>query len=413
MLIKKKTITTFLGQIGIAGIAVYQMFLRDVLHVSKAFMYAATVCCLICILYSLMDGAFRVRRYKILMLFIAFHIYLLFSGLLFSADVGRATSFWLNYSLDYVAFLCAFAIISEDRNTDTAILLIGIGAFSMLLMMLFNPAIHVGVNRIKLSENSNTNYTGLIFAIGFWMLVFLAKKIMKINSLNMLIAAMTSIGIMMTGSRKSLLILGVIFIFYVYNYVKSVSGAKKFFTIAVVILIICFGASYMVGAFNGMAISQRFASIGDSSSDLLRIQMYKDGLRLFLQNPIFGCGYQSHAITMQTGVYSHSNIIEVIDNGGIIGAIIYFSAFISIPVELIRVRKTIKAFQMENNLEELELSDNLYRCNMLIILWCVFAALSFVLVFIYGTLYQIYMALLCANVYYLKNKVNSFANSEY
>lgn len=58
-----------------------------------------------------------------------------------------------------------------------------------------------------------------------------------------------------------------------------------------------------------------------------RISFYKQGIKLIIQNPVFGIGLGNFKVFSVFGKESHSEFIEVITSTGIIGAFLYFFIF--------------------------------------------------------------------------------------
>lgn len=405
---RSEDVIAFFGNIGLGGIALYQMMLRDIFHFSSDFLYVSSLLCVLTVVYAISKRRFRISDHKEFVLLIAFHCYMLFAGV-FSYNPHGAFSYWINYSLDYIIIFCAIALLGLHKNTKLLILIISLGALAMMLMLLFVPAMRYGTTRLRLSADSNPNYLGLIYAFGIWMTAFKSKFSVVSFVLVVVESVLAAIAIIMTGSRKSLIILFIVVLFYLFNYL---SNAKLGTKIIVIILIVAFGSfiiNLLADYFFSFSIADRFSSSFSSATDEVRIEMYKNGINAFLHNPIFGYGYEGYRFYYGGITYSHSNIIEVLVNGGIIGSVLYWSAFVRILIKLINMRKKIK--QMSNDGNELSSCNKqqVQICNfqvgMILVLVVALLALSFSLILIYTTIYQMYVALAISGAYIMEKKI--------
>jgi len=64
-----------------------------------------------------------------------------------------------------------------------------------------------------------------------------------------------------------------------------------------------------------------------------------EGLGMIKKSPIFGIGLSNFSVLSKTGLYSHSDYLEVASNTGIIGFIIYFSIYIVLWRRLSLIKK--------------------------------------------------------------------------
>jgi O-antigen ligase len=146
--------------------------------------------------------------------------------------------------------------------------------------------------------------------------------------------------IILTGSRKSLLAASLLLVYWL---LFSFSGALKNITITrrantiiiVVFAIICF-SYFIMPVFEDSVMLQRLTSLfgqGDST----RTGMYKEAYEFFLSSPLFGIGYKNFELLSIYGTYSHSTYAEALACTGILGVILYFSAYITMAVKTIRV----------------------------------------------------------------------------
>jgi O-antigen ligase len=152
-----------------------------------------------------------------------------------------------------------------------------------------------------------------------------------------LVAAISIIGIIYSGSRNGFLSL-VAFTFIWYIYSKKKIPKHPIVTYLILILIftgIYFFATHLL---ENTLLWQRISQFEDNSSQT-RLSLYMEGLGMIKKSPIFGIGLSNFSVLSKTGLYSHSDYLEVASNTGIIGFIIYFSIYIVLWRRLSLIKK--------------------------------------------------------------------------
>ena len=138
-------------------------------------------------------------------------------------------------------------------------------------------------------------------------------------------------GLVVTGSRRSALLLAVLLPVVVKALATrwaSTKIAASVTTVTIwlaVILALALGAGFL----EDLPAIQRFDELESDeigSSYELRQYMIDVGTRLFLERPIFGHGYGAFAQLSGLHLYSHNNFIEIAVNAGTLGLLLYYSA---------------------------------------------------------------------------------------
>ena len=113
-----------------------------------------------------------------------------------------------------------------------------------------------------------------------------------------------------------------------------------------------------------------FGVAGDlDSSGEVRLDMAKTAIRLWLESPVLGHGYQAFEMISGFHVYSHSSPAELLCNGGIVALALYL-VFLFIPL-----RQAIKGGRLCGNKEEWSLYFGIvvYHVSVLFFsMFCVF-----------------------------------------
>jgi O-antigen ligase len=84
-------------------------------------------------------------------------------------------------------------------------------------------------------------------------------------------------------------------------------------------------------------MGERFEHAREHGSET-RVQLYKEGIKMIKSNPIVGVGLSNYIKLSSSGLYSHSDYIEVAATTGIVGFILYFSIYIVLWHRLNRIK---------------------------------------------------------------------------
>ena len=269
--------------------------------------------------------------------------------------------------------------------------------YSSCLIVLFSP----GLNRIfdfsRLGysvdrlENSlvgiATHYIeyAMVAVISFYLSLlffFIAKK-KKYKILNLLVAITSVTAVITSGSRGAIVATVLSLIFYTILLFKY--SAKKFNSKLVFFLILTF--LVLVFLFPWEKFFSAFLVIGSNQdkSSLQRLDLFQFSLNNFLDNPIFGGGWDY--IKLVKGKRAHSLILQLLSELGIIGllleALVYFIIF-----KMIKSFKYLKVNSINQDTKFLLLT--LFSIQSCFLVWCFFENLGFA----FGTRF-IYSNLAC------------------
>lgn len=163
------------------------------------------------------------------------------------------------------------------------------------------------------------NTFGLYLLLGVGVLIFDEKRsAWRAAELSVLL-----IGIVLTGSRTTLLLLVAVFAASLFR----IKGRKARIALAALFLLVAAAAALYAALTNDLAAMGRvFASPFTSSTFLGRLLYWKDAVPVILKNP-FGLGYLGYSFiqgSIQTGVYSvqniHNEFLQVLLDAGWIPA---------------------------------------------------------------------------------------------
>ncbi|CAI8872711.1 O-antigen ligase family protein [Priestia megaterium] len=181
--------------------------------------------------------------------------------------------------------------------------------------------------RLSLSLSANPNDLAYIMLSGIIAFFVIMPDIKLKNSwLVILILVFSNYIIFLTGSRKNLALSVICLLLYIFLQRSKLSFLKGVFKYTFILLIII---SIMWISYSDFFVDSKLTR-DSTESDLTRVRMYDEALKIFEEYPIFGVGYNGYKIISGMGTYSHSTYMEVLSNTGLVGFVIYFSIYVSI-----------------------------------------------------------------------------------
>lgn len=198
--------------------------------------------------------------------------------------------------------------------------------------------------------NAFTNVNGLALVASFAIIIEVYFLIFSKASWRSVLTLPSAILVLATGSRKALLFLvvGVAVLLFIKFAKNNLIKALFFLLACLVFGFLSYKIIERIDAFNG--IIQRFESLvaviagktATDSGDVWRLAYLEVGKEQFRRTPLLGFGIgNSGYITMPLGrvTYLHNNYIELLACGGIVGTVIYYSAYLYLFYAFIRYRR--------------------------------------------------------------------------
>lgn len=222
------------------------------------------------------------------------------------------------------------------------------GIFSALYLFIKEGRIILnGGRRIGDSLSGNVNTVGYNF--GFISLLVTWYYSITKQKRCLFIITLFSIIMMLTGSKKAIVLLGLDLLLILY-YERHKVGT--WIILAGIVLLVGYVVFYIpyfyeILGYRIETMIMTLFSSSSSSSDMysystdMRAMMIKEAFDLFLKKPLFGGGYNSfYANTITQYTYSHCNYTELLCNFGIFGTILYYSQPIGNLIYVLKKRKT-------------------------------------------------------------------------
>lgn len=265
-------------------------------------------------------------------------IFAFFTGFFISQDLnnffdGIKKIFFYITIANFIAIILLYRL--ELANTIIfAIFLAGI--INLAGVYLGFGAEHVERTGREVGFTSNPNSLGLrmVYASAALLFFLLSKKrklIYVVISIALLIIFFHTL--LLTGSRKALLaillfILGSTLLYFTRNFnkIKIKNIIISIFTLIFLISILYYTIPIIL---EGTVVGQRI-EMGNERGGIqgdIRYQMYVYGIELVAENPLFGVGMNNFRNYFWTSQYSHSDYIESLSSTGLLGFLIYQSAY--------------------------------------------------------------------------------------
>ncbi len=297
-----------------------------------------------------------------LWLYTIWFLWAFFTGYFWAEDL-RLFRMVINSTLYLVIFVWILYFLAMDtRNVDWIFAAFVLTAFLQLVWIILET------NNWRFLFDSYHRYRGsflnpnglgflTVYAIGVMLSYFRPTNKFFKNFIILLIVLLFFLLLTATGSRKSfiavMVLLAVWFIFIVPRHF-SISLSKQLFMLLLYSFIFWVSYRFIVPNFGETSLGHRFLRLyqGDVGYNLEhvggRFYMYKLGLELFFKSPIVGVGLNNFAFYHYEGKYSHSDLIEILADNGVIGFILYEAIYIIIFLKLLYL---IRSPQYKSNSE--------------------------------------------------------------
>lgn len=232
-------------------------------------------------------------------------------------------------AVEMIAIMIIVTYITlQDGNMDY-IAFVGIilaGTLGVYTLFNLDTLIRSLNDRLALSGNMSSNTTGLLMFFGVLSTYIIKNK--YINSyVKLFVNILCVVVIVLTSSRQSLLLVGIVYVFWLLRVLKNnqmLKGKIKWQSVVfmAVVLSLAIYAIY-AGVLDQFFETKLFNRLNENNtatsvSDNARMNLYKLGFEEFFDSPILGCGYND------LSSYTHSTYTEVLGGTGMIGFVLFY-----------------------------------------------------------------------------------------
>ena len=201
------------------------------------------------------------------------------------------------------------------------------------------------LDRLGTDSLWNANSIGMMSAIAMLFALYFRKKTKKwiMRWFYIGIVALMILVTLLSGSRKALLMVFIGLCGFLFVTAKG----KRLRAILIIGMVVFF-LYYLVmevpffHSIVGWRVESFLASFTgngsvDSSTEI-REEYVVDAIRAWRERPLIGCGLDCYREIneIKKGMYAHNNYVELLADLGVIGAVIYYSAYVYCFVKLIK-----------------------------------------------------------------------------
>ena len=255
-----------------------------------------------------------------------------------------------------LCIIMVYIIMDREKTVDTLLMGMMLGGYIVVVSCI----LYYGIGIVQAVISSSMRFSGLF--INNNVLGMLSANTIIINLYYFLyqrkckkylpLIAPSIIVLAAAGSRKSILLLfaGLFLMMLLHNRGNKKAIKRLFKGGAFAVLIIA-GVYFILNSNMFGNLQTRFQGLFNyitgeghvNYSTLVRAELSKLGIRIFLQHPIVGIGIDNARIygLQLTGrdYYLHNNYAELLADGGIIGFLCYYSMYIYLIYNMIKYRK--------------------------------------------------------------------------
>jgi O-antigen ligase len=275
-------------------------------------------------------------------IWLLFSFYILISGFFVADSKSLLINSWSTYVqiLAMVFYIINVSAIENDNKFFLKTYLI-YSLVYMTTMLVWGYEGRQG--RLYLSASSNPNGDAITLFLGIFCILLLLDTEKTINLvLSLSLVGLLGYTIILTGSRKSFMaVLAYLFLWFISAFkqqLKIQTKNKKILIIFILVIVLVIVRALLWAPFVESVLYSRLTTNGYNIADSeSRSGMYREAIQFFRDNPLWGIGFNHYRLLSTYRTYSHSTYAEIISTTGVVGTVIYFSAYIVIIYNLLEI----------------------------------------------------------------------------
>lgn len=305
------------------------------------------------ILYNYIYKISRIKQNSLILIYLTFFIYTLFS-LFLSIDLVMGLLRSINILFILINLVVIYNIIIHLNNINPVIYAFIL--FSVINFLLLNniityfPEPFVESRFVGTLDNSNT------LAIYLFLTIFLSMYYINKNPILFYSKYLLSFNILFvmytltaTGSKKGIILTIILILIYLVSNIRlDKTIFTKLIKFILIFTIIIFTVKEIVNLellidnfdriIKRMTLAyEGISGIGGDTSTTDRLVLIEIAFEHFLSNPLFGIGNTS--FTAMYGFYAHNNYVDLLANLGIIGFLIYYSIHVLLIIKILKIKE--------------------------------------------------------------------------
>ena len=250
----------------------------------------------------------------------------------------------------FTSYIFGFGILYIDEKVKEKLniynMMEEIAVFLSIWILIWDFQLLIQGKRIGYSVMiGNPNAAGTLLSIYIFFIVYKTNQSANKKELikHILALILCFFVILMTGSKKSIIMTAISFLLFLFKNGKFIWKRLIYFCIiGVIVAVSCFAIPVLY-----QNVGRRFLSLfgelgiiefqSDYSSEA-RVEYSELALELWRKNPIIGGGYDNFRVNSGYDTYSHNNYTELLSDVGLVGLIIYYAYYIILLKKNIRIR---------------------------------------------------------------------------
>lgn len=177
---------------------------------------------------------------------------------------------------------------------------------------------------------TDANAVGYYCSLGIVGMLALLKEVKRMWMKGLLIAggAFALYGVVLSASRGAFVALMAIAVLWPLLCMVGSSRYKlNALVVAAILIFLAFQAVQLIIQETYLGVRFTQASQLEDGSSQTRLDLFLSGLRIFMDNPITGCGLGQFGVASGTGFYAHNEFAEILATTGLPGLFLYFPIY--------------------------------------------------------------------------------------
>lgn len=266
-------------------------------------------------------------------------VYSLITGLFVAYNYNSLISSCItfaSFSVICVA-ICYISVVEKDFEWLFNTLIVV--ALVCAIWLLFNGQAWKGYGR-TLSYRNNPHFLAAVMNLGIFSVAYKCRKFDTKGFLTSGVLIILFIYcIIECGSRKYLIVSMFFIVIWGWNYSSSIwktnNPNQRILLTVFLGLVILFILYYFINVYSTTLLHSRMLDAEDDGN-VKRVYLYQSSIRIFLDSPIVGKGYDQFKYWSYTGGYAHSTYAEALADFGVIGCLLYFLPILSTTYKITR-----------------------------------------------------------------------------
>lgn len=246
---------------------------------------------------------------------------------------------WDGILIRYIGNISIFLLIGKIFEDKGSLIVrpFAITGVITIAYIIISESANIISGGLRIGETLSGNVNTVGFNLGFISILVTWSYCLYKKSYKVLFLAILMIFMVLTGSKKALLIVIIdLLLIFIYDHKKAGTWLKIALILAVGIYVI-FNVPYFYDILGSriesmistMILGQTPTNLYSYSTDMREV-MIREGFQMFQHKPFFGGGWNYFAANTSTHYeYSHCNYVELLCSFGLFGTLLFYSKPIS------------------------------------------------------------------------------------